>query len=99
MGLAPINCAQYTPRGGPLASMGLYGALRLPYSGPIAAPQSQLMIAADLGGDGEVGGQWGAGKDTKGVLWGWPQYTVCPMETQGWPHSFYGSLWRSTAAL
>ena len=76
MGLAPINCAQYTPRGGPLASMGLYGALRLPYSGPIAAPQSQLMIAADLGGDGEVGGQWGAGMYTYGVLWGWPYSTV-----------------------
>ena len=52
--------------------MGLYGGLQLLYSGPIAALQSQPMIAADLGGDGEVGGQWGAGKDTKGLLWGWP---------------------------
>ena len=33
--------------------MGLYGALQLPYSGPIAALQSQLMIAADLGGEME----------------------------------------------
>ena len=39
MGLAPIHSAPYTDRGDPIASMGLYGALQLPYSGPIAAPQ------------------------------------------------------------
>ena len=39
MGLAPIHSAPYTDRGGPIASMSLYGALQLPYSGPIAAPQ------------------------------------------------------------
>ena len=99
MGLPPPHCTPWKARGGPIASMGLYGALQLPYSGPIAAIQSQPPIAADLGGDGDIGGQWGAGKDTKGLLWGWPQYTVCPMETQGWPHSIYGSLWCPTAAL
>ena len=76
MGLPPPYCTQYTPRGGPIASMGLYGGLQLPYSGPIAALQSQPPIAADLGGDGEVGGQWGAGKDTKGLLWGCPHPTA-----------------------
>ena len=67
MGLAPIHSAPYTPRGGPIASMGLYGALRLPYSGPIAALQSQLMIAADLGGRWRG---WGAMGSRNAHIWG-----------------------------
>ena len=67
MGLAPIHSAPYTPRGGPIASMGLYGGLQLPYSGPIAALQSQLMIAADLGGRWRG---WGAMGSRNAHIWG-----------------------------
>ena len=102
MGLPTPDCTPQTPRGGPIASMDLYGALQLPYSGPIAAPQpgcphshrSQRTWGEmeRLGGNGEQGrtqrGVYGAGPT--------PQ---CPIDTQGWPHSLYGSLWSPTAIL
>ena len=65
MGLPTPDCTPQTPRGGPIAPMDLSGALPLPYRPPTAGPPPHPPMAEDLGGDGEVGGQWGAGKDTK----------------------------------
>ena len=67
MGLPPPYYTPWKPRGGPIASTGLCGALQLPYSGPIAALQSQLMIAADLGGRWRG---WGAMGSRNAHIWG-----------------------------
>ena len=98
MGLPPPYYTPWKARGGPIASMGLCGTLQLPYSRPTAGLPSQPPIAEDLGGDVEVGGQWGAGKDTKRFYGAGPN-TQCPIHRQGWPHNFYESLWSPTAIL
>ena len=102
MGLAPPYCTQYTPRGGPIASMGLYGGLQLPYSRPIAAPhpgcphshrsQRTWGEMERLGGNGELG-------RTQRGSYGAAPTPLHPMDTQGWPHSIYGCLQRTTATL
>ena len=93
------QCAPWKPRGGPIASIGLCGTLQLPYSRPTAGLPSQPLIAEDLGGEMErLGGSGDLGRTQRGFYGAGPTL-LHPIHAQGWPHSFYGSLWRSTAAL
>ena len=102
MGLAPIHSAPYTDRGGPITSMSLCGVLQPSYSGPIAALQpgcphshrSQRTWGEmeRLGVNGELG-------RTQRGFYGAAPTLLHPIDTQGWPHSIYRSLWYPTAAL